>query len=59
MSNGFPKLLVFSVCQVPGGLLLKVPDLNGGELLDFDCTDQTHHILRRKCKTDCMPNCFG
>ena len=36
------------------GLLLKVPDLRVGTLLDFDYLDQICLILYRKCRTDWM-----
>ena len=49
---------ILSVCQVRESLLLRVPDLHDDGLLDFDCDDQTNHILRRKCKTGCMPNFY-
>ena len=44
---GFPKLFRFV------GSSVEVLDLD--ELLDFDYTHQTNHILKRKCATDCMP----
>ena len=47
-ASGFPKLLDPFGVPSSSGLLLIVPDHDDDELLDFDCIDQTYHMVRAK-----------
>ena len=55
---GFPKMLSLFGVSSSRSLLLKVLDLHDHELLDFDCSDHTHHIPWRKCTTDGVPKYY-